>query len=59
MAPERPEAMRLVGALTPLDYLHTYWREVSPEDRLRFLIEMLTPQERRALQCGFEEDETP
>jgi len=28
---------------TPLDYLHRYWRKVSPEDRLRFLCEMLTP----------------
>ena len=41
---------------TPLDYLHRYWRKVSPEDRLRFLTEMLTPSERRALLLGFEED---
>jgi hypothetical protein len=45
-APESP---------TPLDYLHRYWRQVPPEDRLRFLCEMLTPNERRALQFGFEE----
>ena len=44
---------------TPLDYLHRYWRQVSPEDRLRFLVEMLTPNERRALQFGFEELDTP
>jgi hypothetical protein len=42
---------------TPLDMLHRYWRQVSPEDRLRFLTEMLTPNERRALQFGFEEEE--
>lgn len=41
--------------LTPLDYLHRYWRKVDPEDRLRFLVEMLTPNERRALQLGFED----
>jgi hypothetical protein len=28
---------------TPLDYLHRYWRQVSAEERLRFLCEMLTP----------------
>ncbi len=37
---------------TPLDYLHRYWRQVSPEDRLRFLVEMLTPTERLLLQSG-------
>ena len=29
--------------LTPLDDLHRSWRQVSPEDRLRFLTEMLSP----------------
>lgn len=43
--------------LTPLDCLHYYWRLVTPDDRLRFLVEMLTPNERRALQFGFEEEE--
>lgn len=42
---------------TPLEWLHIYWRQVAPEDRLRFLIEMLTPNERRALQFGFDENE--
>jgi hypothetical protein len=42
-------------ALTPLDYLHRYWRLVSPADRLRFLCEMLTPNERRAIQLGLED----
>jgi len=41
--------------LTPLDYLHRYWRQVTPADRLRFLAEMLTPNERRAIQLGLEE----
>jgi hypothetical protein len=48
-APEAPETP------TPLDSLHRYWRQVTPEERLRFLCEMLTPNERRALQFGFEE----
>ena len=41
---------------TPLTTLHRVWRKVSPDDRLRFLSEMLTPNERRALLLGFEED---
>jgi hypothetical protein len=41
---------------TPMDHLHRTWRQVSPEDRLRFLCEMLTPNERRALQLGWEDD---
>lgn len=46
---------------TPLDYLHRYWRKVSPDDRLRFLLEMLTPQERRVVQQGLfpDEESTP
>jgi hypothetical protein len=44
---------------TPLDYLHRYWRQVAPDDRLRFLVEMLTPNERRALQFGLEDEESP
>ena len=43
-----------IPELTPLDYLHKYWQEVAPEDRLRFLVKMLTPNERRALTLGFE-----
>ena len=50
------KAAGIVHDPTPLDYLHRYWRQVSPEDRLRFLVEMLTPNERRALQLGLEED---
>ena len=50
---------RRAQTVTPLDYLHRYWRLVAPEDRLRFLVEMLTPNERRALQFGFEEEDTP
>jgi hypothetical protein len=45
--------------LTALAYLHQYWRQVAPDERLRFLVEMLTPNERRALQMGFEEVEEP
>ena len=41
-----------IAQLTPLDYLRRYWRQVDPEDRVRFLIEMLTPAERRALSLG-------
>ena|SRR5215831_18944202 len=43
------KAAGIIPEMTPLDYLHRYWRQVSPEDRLRFLSEMLTPNERRAL----------
>lgn len=48
---------RRAQTLTPLDFLHRYWRQVSPPDRIRFLVEMLTPAERRALQFGFEDEE--
>jgi hypothetical protein len=34
---------------TPLTTLHRVWRKVEPEERLRFLLEMLTPQERRVV----------
>ena len=46
-----------VPKLTPLDYLHRYWRQVCPDVRVRFLIEMLTPAERRALSLGLDGDE--
>jgi hypothetical protein len=49
------KAAGIVHDPTPLDYLHRYWRKVSAEDRLRFLVEMLTPNERRALQRGYED----
>ena len=45
------------GVRTPLDYLHWAWRQVPPKDRLAFLAEMLTPNERRVLQYGFEDAE--
>jgi hypothetical protein len=44
---------------TPLDYLHRYWRKVSPEDRARFLVEMLTPTERRLVATGLWPEEDP
>jgi hypothetical protein len=53
----RPARDNDVTDLTALDYLHRYWRQVDPNDRLRFLVEMLTPNERRALQFGFEDEE--
>jgi hypothetical protein len=37
--------------------LHLVWRQVAPEDRLRFLVEMTTPAERRAIAFGLEEDD--
>lgn len=30
---------------TPLEMLHRYWRKVSLEERVKFLIEMLMPAE--------------
>jgi hypothetical protein len=32
--------------------LHRLWRQIPPQDRLRFLIEMLTPAERRVVSTG-------
>jgi hypothetical protein len=43
-------------ALMPLATLHGCWRQVPQADRLRFVTEMLTPTERRALVLGLEED---
>lgn len=51
------KAAGIVHDPTPLDYLHRYWRKVDPADRIRFLIEMLTPNERRALMLGFDEED--
>ena len=47
---------------TPLETLHRIWRQLSSQERLEFLVEMLTPNERRTLQTGFEEldqEDTP
>lgn len=41
----------------PLTIMHWAWRQLSFQERLEFLTEMLTPNERRALQFGYEEDE--
>lgn len=51
------KAAGLVREPTPLDYLHRYWRKVPSEERLRFLIEMLTPAERRAISTGLLDEE--
>ncbi len=53
------KAAGLVHEPTPLDYLHRYWPQVSPEDRLRFLVEMLTSTERLLLQSGLWPEEVP
>jgi hypothetical protein len=51
---------RGIAQETPLTTLHRVWRQVAPGDRLRFLVEMLTPNERRALQLGYEDlEEAP
>lgn len=49
----------LIPDATPLSLLPWVGRRVPSEDRLRFLIEMLTPHERRVLQDGFEDTEEP
>jgi hypothetical protein len=47
---KRLAALLKAGAgATPRDQLYRYWPEVLPEDRLRFLAEVLTPAERQAL----------
>lgn len=50
------KAAGIIKDPTPLETLHKVWRKVPPEDRLRFLIEMLTPAERRAISAGLLED---
>ena len=50
-------AAGLVQEEAPLTTLHRVWRKVRPEDRLRFLTEMLTTNERRALTLGFDDEE--
>jgi hypothetical protein len=50
---------RGIAQETPLTTLHRVWRQVEPDDRLRFLVEMLTPNERRALQWGCDDVEEP
>jgi hypothetical protein len=51
------KAAGLVQEETPLSALRRIWRKVNPDDRLRFLREMLTPDERRALRHGLEDTE--
>lgn len=46
------KAAGIVHEPTPLTQLHKYWRKVSDEDRLCFLLETLTPHERRVLSTG-------
>jgi hypothetical protein len=41
----------------PLTILHWVWSKVSPDERIRFLVERLTPNERRALHWGFEAED--
>ena len=51
------KAEAIVHDPTPLDYLHRYWRQVDHGERLRFLVEILTPNERRALLLGLDDEE--
>jgi hypothetical protein len=37
---------------TPLEQLYDLWEKLSNEDRARFLVEMLTPVERRLVASG-------
>jgi hypothetical protein len=53
------KAAGIIHDPTPLETLHRIWRKVSPEDRAKFLIEMLTPAERRLIQTGLWPDEEP
>ena len=59
MPPVPPEAHPTTYAVAgyPLELLHWAWRKVSDDDRLRFLTEMLTPTERRALSLGLDDEE--
>jgi hypothetical protein len=51
------KAAGFVHEPTPLDYLHRYWRKVSPEARARFVMEMLTLAERRLVATGLGPEE--
>jgi hypothetical protein len=42
---------------SPLATLHLVWRQLTQEQRLAFLTEMTTPQERRALATGLDAEE--
>jgi len=45
---------------TPLDVLHMVWRQIPLQERLAFLTEMLTPNERRQLLIvGWDTDPEP
>jgi hypothetical protein len=48
VAMEKPEAVPKPQA-TPLEIVHRVWRHIPERERVEFLMEMLTPQERRAL----------
>ena len=45
--------------ITSLIMLYANWRRVPAEDRRRFLLEMTTPAERRALCTGLDTDAPP
>lgn len=50
-------AMLAAVPLTPLERLRAAWGQVPATARLRFLVEVLTPEERCALALGFEDEE--
>jgi hypothetical protein len=49
---------RYARHFSPLATLHLIWRQLTKEQRLAFLIEMTTPQERRALATGLDAEES-
>jgi hypothetical protein len=54
--PARP-AVPAPLAESPLAVLHRVWRQVHPDDRARFFLEMLTPAERRLVATGLWPDD--
>lgn len=53
------KAAGLVHVPTPMETLARAWRKVSPQDRLRFLSETLTAEERQMIATSLMREETP
>ena len=55
----RPSLQAMLAAvpLTPEDSLRYWWPKVPATARLRFLVEVLTPEEREALALGYDDEE--
>ena len=55
--PRMHGSLRILPETTPLAIVHWAWRQLTSQERLEFLTEMLTPNERRALMLGLDDTE--